>query len=104
MYILKIRWKILCTNRKFPKKILEYFTGVSELERLTGGMDVAAAAAATVAIVCILVLAVRQCLSYRIPNKTIKYSIKAKNTNNVHDMSHTCKKNNIVQTEMSYGH
>lgn len=31
----------------------------------------------------------RQCLSYRMPNKTIKYSINAKNTNSVHDISHT---------------
>lgn len=34
--------------------------------------------------------AVRQCLSYLIPNKTIKYSISAKNTNSVQDISHTC--------------
>lgn len=33
--------------------------------------------------------ALRQCLSYRMPNNTIKYSINAKNTNSVHDISHT---------------
>lgn len=38
-----------------------------------------------------LAFAVRQCLSYRIENKTIKYSISARNTKSVHDMSHTCK-------------
>lgn len=43
-------------------------------------------------------LAVRQCLSYRIENKTIKYSISAKNTNSVHDMSQTCKNANIELT------
>lgn len=30
-----------------------------------------------------------QCLSYLIPNKTIKYSISAKNTNSVQDINHT---------------
>lgn len=33
--------------------------------------------------------ALRQCLSYRMPNNTMKYSINAKNTNSVHDISHT---------------
>lgn len=41
--------------------------------------------------------AVRQCLSYLIPNKTIKYSISAKNTNNVQDISHTWKWNEIEE-------
>lgn len=31
----------------------------------------------------------RQCLSYRIPNKTMKYSINARNTNSVQDINHT---------------
>lgn len=31
----------------------------------------------------------RQCLSYRMPNNTMKYSINAKNTNSVHDISQT---------------
>lgn len=30
-----------------------------------------------------------QCLSYRMPNSTIKYSTSARNTNSVHDISHT---------------
>lgn len=48
------------------------------------------AAAAILAIDCFFVFSVRQCLSYRIPNRTIKYSISARNTNNMHDISHTC--------------
>lgn len=43
----------------------------------------------------------RQCLSYRIPNKTIKYSINAKNTNNVHDISHTWNKSFLYETPQS---
>lgn len=30
-----------------------------------------------------------QCLSYRMPNSTTKYSTSARNTNSVHDISHT---------------
>lgn len=30
-----------------------------------------------------------QCLSYRMPNSTTKYSTNARNTNSVHDISHT---------------
>lgn len=45
--------------------------------------------AAMLAIVCRLVFSLRQCFSYRMPNSTIKYSISARNTNNMQDISHT---------------
>lgn len=63
-----------------------------DIDAVTGAGAVAAGA------VCVVVggagvldLADRQCLSYLIPNKTIKYSINAKNTNSVQDISHTCQ-------------
>lgn len=54
-----------------------------------GNTDENADTAAMLAIVCRLVFSLRQCFSYRMPNSTIKYSISARNTNNMQDISHT---------------
>lgn len=51
--------------------------------------DAKADTAAILAIDCRFVFSLRQCLSYRIPKSTIKYSISARNTNNMQDISHT---------------
>jgi hypothetical protein len=56
--------------------------------------DVIVVAPVVIGVDCAFGLTARQCLSYLIPNKTIKYSINAKNTNNVQDISHTYNSKN----------
>ena len=73
-------------NNKKTMLIIIYnfsiLTGVSELIPLAAKLIGAEAKD-------VIPFDVRQCLSYRIPNRTIKYSIRARNTNSVHDISHT---------------